>query len=169
MDGLQAPVDALVQICDLASGESIYDGREGQVVVTIFDVDAPVVRFGTGDLSAWATGGAGTGAMPRLRGWLGRVGDAVKVRGMFLHPRQVVAVMDAVDGVRAYRFVIDRVDHRDVLRCELVADPDADPEAIARAVRTRVRAGLRFDVEVRPVAEVPAADGPIVDVRAWEL
>ncbi|NIR36049.1 MAG: phenylacetate--CoA ligase, partial [Actinobacteria bacterium] len=61
-------------------------------------------------LSAWAMDEtASTEPTPRIRGWLGRVGDAVKVRGMFLHPRQVSAVMESVDGVDAYRFVIDRV------------------------------------------------------------
>jgi phenylacetate-CoA ligase len=166
-DGLRVPADALVQICDLSTGEAVYDGRTGEVVVTIFDVDAPVVRFGTGDLSAWAEAAAGDAA-PRIRGWLGRVGDAVKVRGMFLHPRQVSEVMDTVAGVGSYRFLIDRVDHRDVLRCEVVAGPDADPDAVAVAVRTAVRDGLRFDVDVRPVGEPTPAEGPIVDLREWD-
>ncbi len=167
--GLRVPDDALVQICDLSSGQAIYDDREGEVVVTIFDADAPVVRFGTGDLSAWASGGAAPPEpTPRIRGWLGRVGDAVKVRGMFLHPRQLSAVMGGVDGVDSYRFVIDRVDHRDVLRCELATAAGADRTAVADAVRSAVRDGLRFDVDVRAVGEPTAADGPIVDLRDWE-
>jgi phenylacetate-CoA ligase len=167
-DGLHVPADALVQICDLSTGHAIYDDREGEVVVTLFDPDAPVVRFGTGDLSAWVTGGTSGGEpTPRIRGWLGRVGDAVKVRGMFLHPRQVTTLMGAVAGVDSYRFVIDRVDHRDVLRCEFAATPDADPEVVAQAVRSSVREGLRFDVEVRQMAEPVAADPTIVDVRTW--
>lgn len=169
MDGLHVPADALVQICDLSTGEAIYDGREGEVVVTVFEADAPVVRFGTGDLSAWAMDEtASTEPTPRIRGWLGRVGDAVKVRGMFLHPRQVSAVMESVDGVEAYRFVIDRVDHRDVLRCELVPSSGADVEAVAGEIRSRVRDGLRFDVDVRAVAEPTVADGPIADTRRWD-
>jgi phenylacetate-CoA ligase len=169
LDGLHVPADALVQICDLSTGKAIHDGREGEVVVTIFEPDAPVVRFGTGDLSAWATDEtASTELTPRIRGWLGRVGEAVKVRGMFLHPYQVSAVMRSVDGVEAYRFVVDRVKHRDVLRCELVTEAGADPEAVARDVRSRVRDGLRFDIDIVPVAEPTAADGPVVDSRSWE-
>lgn len=168
IDGLRVPADALVQICDLSSGAAVYDEREGQVVVTIFDADAPLVRFGTGDLSAWSADTSGPDPAPRFRGWLGRVGDAVKVRGMFLHPRQVTAVMDAVAGVGAYRFVVDRADHRDLLRCELVPVPGTDPAAVVREVRARVRDGLRFDVDVRAVTELAAADGPIVDVRTWD-
>jgi phenylacetate-CoA ligase len=169
LDGLHVPSDALVQICDLSTGEAVYDEREGEVVVTTFEADAPVVRFGTGDLSAWATDETTSAEpTPRIRGWLGRVGDAVKVRGMFLHPRQVSAVMAAVEGVENYRFVVDRVNHRDVLRCELVPAPGADLDVLARDVRSRVRDGLRFDIEVQAVAEPTAADGPIADVRTWD-
>jgi len=169
LDGLHVPADSLVQICDLSTGEAIYDGREGEVVVTIFEPDAPVVRFGTGDLSAWALDDTTSAEpTPRIRGWLGRVGDAVKVRGMFLHPRQVSTVMAAVQGVEDYRIVVDRINHRDVLRCELVPAPGADLDSVARDVRARVRDGLRFDIEVLAVPEPTAADGPIADVRTWE-
>lgn len=169
LDGLHVPADALVQICDLTTGKAVYDGREGEVVVTILEPDAPVVRFGTGDLSAWALDETtSTEPTPRIRGWLGRVGDAVKVRGMFLHPRQVSAVMEAVEGVENYRFVVDRINHRDVLRCELVTSAGVDPEIVAREVRSRVRNGLRFDIDVMPVAEPTAADSPIVDSRSWD-
>jgi phenylacetate-CoA ligase len=168
-DGLHVPDDALVQVCDLSTGAARYDGGEGQVVVTILDARGPVVRFGTGDLSAWATDEAGDASIgtPRIRGWLGRVGDAVKVRGMFLHPRQVEQVMAEVPEVEGWRFVVDRVDHRDVLRCELVPAGAADVGALRSAVRERVRSGLRFDVEVTAVGAL-AGDGPIADVRVWD-
>lgn len=164
-DGLYVPADALVQICDFATGEAVYDDREGEVVVTVFYAAAPVVRFGTGDLSAWALDDV-DGPTPRIRGWLGRVGDAVKVRGMFLHPRQVTTVMDEMETVEAYRFVIDRVAHKDVLRCEVVPASGADGNAVSRQVRDRIRQGLRFDAEVALVPTVD--DGPIVDVRRWD-
>lgn len=169
MAGLHVPDDALVQVCDLSTGEAIYDEREGQVVVTIVDRDAPVIRLGTGDLSAWAVDETTSAVRtPRLRGWLGRVGDAVKVRGMFLHPRQIDAVMASVDGVEAYRFVVDRVDDRDVLRCEAVVSRGADTDSVTRRVRSSVRDGLRFDVEVLPVADIGGDGGSIVDSRTWE-
>ena len=164
-NGLLVPADALVEICDLTTGEPVYDDREGEVVVTVFDEAAPVVRFGTGDLSAWSFNDA-HGPTPRIRGWLGRVGDAVKVRGMFLHPRQVTAVMNDADDVAAYRFVIDRVEHKDVLRCEVVPAPGTDTNDVAQRIRDRVRQGLRFDSEVNIVAGVDG--GPIIDVRHWE-
>jgi phenylacetate-CoA ligase len=163
--GLHVPADALVQVCDLTTGESIDDHREGQVVVTVFERDAPVVRFGTGDLSAWAED-HGEGPTPRIRGWLGRVGDAVKVRGMFLHPRQVAATMDPIDEVKAYRFVIDREDHRDVLRCEVLLTSGVDDDEVVRVVGDRIHDGLRFKATVEVVTSLPEGD-VITDQRTW--
>lgn len=169
LDGLHVPADALVQICDLETGAAIYDHREGQIVVTLLRDDYPLVRFGTGDLSAWAEQSDDEAEpTPRIKGWLGRVGDAVKVRGMFLHPAQVRSVMEGAPGVTAYRFVIDRREHRDVLRCDVVAPGRDDAEALADAVRERVRAGLRFDVEVAVVDDLPAEPDVIDDRRTWE-
>jgi phenylacetate-CoA ligase len=168
MAGWHVPADALVQICDLSSGAAIYDGGQGQVVVTVLSPSVPVVRLGTGDLSAWhlepCPCGIGT---PRLRGWLGRVGDAVKVRGMFLHPRQVAEVMEGIEGVRSYRFAVDRVDNRDMLRCAVVRDP-AGRGDVVEEVRTKVRAGLRFDVDVQLVDDLPDGGPVIEDRRSWE-
>jgi phenylacetate-CoA ligase len=167
MSGLHVPDDALVQVCDLTTGAALHDGEEGQVVATVFARDYPLVRFGTGDLSAWADGDCSCGLRtPRLKGWLGRVGDAVKVRGMFLHPRQIAALMAAVPAVAAYRFVIDRAEHRDTLRCELVAGDGADPDALTAEVRERARSMLRFAVDVAAVAAVEG--GPLVDRRTWD-
>jgi phenylacetate-CoA ligase len=157
--GLAVPHDVLVQVCDILSGRPRYDGGEGQVVVTLLRPGQPLVRFGTGDLSAWRLGPDGD---LRLAGVLGRVGEAVKVRGMFLHPRQAAATLDGLDGVSAYRFVVGRAEHKDTLRCEIVAD---DPSVIDR-VHDRIRGQLRLSAEVVRVPSLPA--GPsIVDERDW--
>lgn len=167
LEGLHVPTDALVQVCDLTTGAARHDGGEGQLVATLFSADYPIVRFATGDLSAWLTEPCRCGRpTPRIAGWLGRVGDAVKVKGMFLHPRQVQGVLGPLAGVAGYRMVIDRVDHRDVLRCEFVADADAD-DGVDERVRRAVRDGLRFNVEVARVASLPEG-GPIDDRRTWD-
>ena len=168
--GLHVPSGALVEVCGLDDGLPRLDGGEGQVVVTVFSPHYPLVRFGTGDLSAFAAGECPCGRpTPRLVGWLGRTGEAVKVRGMFLHPRQVTAVMAQVPSVAAYRFVIDRVEHRDVLRCELVpAAEGIDHTHLAAEVHDTIRSGLRFDVEVQIVTALEAGANPITDVRTWE-
>ena len=167
-DGLHVPDDALVEVCALDDGQPRFDGGEGQVVVTLFSEHYPLVRFGTGDLSAFAEGDCACGRpTPRLVGWLGRVGEAVKVKGMFLHPRQVTQVMKQVPGVSAYRFLIDRVDHRDVLSCEIVLEQGAGDETVTD-VRERVRSGLRFDVAVSSVPSLEDQTSPITDRRTWD-
>ena len=168
MSGWHVPDDALVEVCGLEDGQPSLDGGEGQVVATLFSAHYPLVRFGTGDLSAFVAGECECGRpTPRLVGWLGRVGEAVKVRGMFLHPRQVHQAMAEVAGVSAYRFLVDRIDHKDVLRCEVVLEPGAAEDDVAQAVRGRVRSGLRFDVEVAAVPALEDETSVVVDLRTW--
>jgi phenylacetate-CoA ligase len=168
-EGLHLPEDRLVQVCDPQSGEALWDGREGEVVVTVLSPDYPLVRFGTGDLSAFLGEPCDCGiATPRIAGWLGRVGDAVKVRGMFLHPRQARAALDGFDGVERFRLVVDRHEHRDLLRCEVVARAGAHASRLPAAVRERIRSGLRFDAEVVLVDRLEPDSPVIVDVRSWD-
>jgi phenylacetate-CoA ligase len=164
MSGWHVPDDALVEVCGLDDGQPVLDGSEGQVVATVFSPHYPLVRFGTGDLSAFAPGECDCGRpTPRLVGWLGRVGEAVKVRGMFLHPRQVQQAMAGVTGVSAYRFLIDRIEHKDVLRCE----PGAAEDEVTKGVRAQVRSGLRFDIEVSVVPALEDEASTVVDLRTW--
>jgi phenylacetate-CoA ligase len=157
--GLALPDGVLVQICDPATGAPMDDDSIGQVVVTLLRPEQPLVRFGTGDLSAWRLG---ADSSLRLAGVLGRIGEAVKVRGMFLHPRQAAQALAAEPGIAAYRFVIDRIEHRDTLRCELVLAPDADA-GLADRVREKIRSQLRLAADV---VCVPALDdGPVLDDR----
>jgi len=168
-EGLHLPDDRLVCVCDPQSGEALWDGREGEVVVTVLSPDYPLVRFGTGDLSAFMTEPCDCGTpTPRIAGWLGRVGEAVKVRGMFLHPRQVRATLDGFDGVERFRLVVDRSEHRDRLRCEVVAREGAQAARLPAAVRERIRSALRFDAEVVLVEQLESDSPVIVDVRSWD-
>jgi phenylacetate-CoA ligase len=167
--GLHVPEDALVQVCALDDGQPVPAGEEGEVVVTLFRSDYAIVRLGTGDLSAFLDEPCSCGiATPRLAGWLGRVGEAVKVRGMFLHPRQVRAAMDGADGATAYRFVIERVDHRDELRCEVQAGADTDTDGLVERIRDRVRQSLRFNADVVLVESLDPAGPVLVDARRWD-
>jgi len=95
------------------------------------------------------------------------VGEAVKVRGMFLHPRQVHTVMDDLDGVAAYRFVVERPADRDELRVEVVPAGGADPAAVCERVREAVLSGLRFNVQVVAAGSL-GEDRPVLeDARTW--
>lgn len=175
IEGLHVPGDVVVQICDLTTGAAVSDGTQGQVVVTAFGTQYPLIRFGTGDLSSWLTEPCPCGrSAPRIAGWQGRVGDAVKVKGMFLHPAQVGSVMGGLSEVGAYRVVVDRVDHRDVLRCEVVpagaemSSSGSDEAGLAERVRDVMRQGLRFNVDVAVVDGLPDDALTFEDVREWE-
>jgi phenylacetate-CoA ligase len=163
-DGLRLPEGVLVQVCDLSTGEALTDEREGQVVVTLLRPEYPLVRFGTGDLSAWRLA---SGGELRLAGVLGRVGQAVKVRGMFLHPAQVQSALRDLPQVASYRLVVSRERHRDELRAEVVPSPGSDVAGVAAAVADRIKSALRFTAEVKVVDEL-AEEGVIVDQRVWD-
>lgn len=158
-----------VQVCDLSTGAPVETG-EGEVVVTLARSQAPLLRFGTGDLSAWVTDEHGnqvadTAGRRRLVGILGRSGEATKVRGMFLHPRQAATALEGVQGLLGFRFVITRKDHRDDVRCEYVGASGVDLDQV---LSERIRAALRFSAEVRQVAELPPDSPVLVDERSWE-
>lgn len=165
--GLVVPDDVLVQICDLDTGVPIDEG-EGQIVVTLLRTHYPMIRFGTGDLSAWIDGPDGPHGPDgrRLAGVLGRVGQAVKVRGMFLHPAQATRVIGAVSGVDKFRLVVDRDGHRDWLRCEVVTSR-ADAQSVLTEVADRVRQELRFGCTVDHVDALPDDASTIADIRDW--
>jgi phenylacetate-CoA ligase len=167
--GLHLPEDAFVEVCDSETGERLWDGRVGEVVVTLYETEYPLLRFGTGDLSAIDPEPCACGIpTPRLRGVLGRVGEAVKVRGMFLHPRQATEALAGVEGVERFRLVVERVEHRDVLRCELQIEDGDDGAELERLVGERIRATLRFNADVVVVDQLAPNSPPIVDLRSWE-
>jgi len=168
--GWHLPEDALVQVCDINTGRPLPPGQTGEVVVTLFHEAYPLIRFGTGDLSALDPEPCPCGrSTPRLVGWQGRVGDAVKVRGMFLHPRQAAEVMARFPEVAAWQMVVTREAHVDYLTCRVVpTDPGADREALAERLARAIREALRFRAEIAFVDALPADAPPILDQRTWE-
>lgn len=164
--GLRPSDGVYVEVCDPDSGEPVPPGEPGQVVVSVLEPALPLVRFGTGDVSRWVLGEDGS---LRLAGVLGRVGAAVKVRGMFVHPHQAAQVVTALRdrGAEAGRFVVERTGERDVLRLELVPADDADRTALVGTAVDRTREVLRVKPEVEIVGEL-GGDGVLVDARAWD-
>lgn len=166
-DGGLRPADGVyVEVCDPGSGEPVPPGEPGEVVVSVLEPALPLVRFGTGDVSRWKLGEDGS---LLLAGVLGRVGAAVKVRGMFVHPHQAAHVVTALRdrGADAGRFVVERAGDRDVLRLELVPGADADRTALVDTAVDRTREVLRVRPEVEIVGQL-GGDGVLVDLRVWD-
>lgn len=164
--GLHLDEGVVVEICD-PDGQPVPMGQVGEVVVTLLNPTYPLLRFGTGDLSAMVEEACPCGRPPvRLRGWLGRVGDVAKVRGMFLYPRQLEQAMAGLAGqVERWRAVVERDGHhRDVLLLQV--EGRAEPAAVREAVRAATR--LTPEVELLPPGSI-AADAPrLQDRRRWE-
>lgn len=169
-DGMVLAESLWAEIVAPGSGEPLPEGEVGELVVTPLRQDYPLIRFGTGDLSGFAPGQAASGhSNRRLRGWLGRADDAVKVKGMFLRPAMLAEVLAALPpdlpARPPARFVIDRTAERDRLTLEIAAAP-SDP--LGALLLARVRDVTRLGCELRwvtPETLTGTEAQPILDRR----
>ncbi|MDF1555709.1 MAG: AMP-binding protein [Deferrisomatales bacterium] len=161
---------AIVEIVDPTTGTPLPDGETGEVVVTLFNRAYPLLRLGTGDLSALDPGSCACGRhSPKLRGWLGRADQLVKVKGMFLHPGQVQGVLREFPEVKRYRAVATRDGNRD--QVTLYIDTGATPEpALVERLQQRLRDVLRIGVAVAAGddSRFPADGLVLADERVWD-
>lgn len=169
-DGWHVPSRMVIEILVPGDNRPASDDEAGQVVVTSPNEVYPLVRFGVGDLSAWDPEPCRCGrSSPRLVGFLGRVGEGVKVKGMFVHPRELAAALAPEPSVARYQAVVTE-DHsgQDVLtvRIEAAAGSTLDAAWVDRlGARIREAVKVRVGVEVVGVGTIPE-DGPaLVDER----
>ncbi|PCJ85060.1 MAG: AMP-dependent synthetase [Hyphomicrobiales bacterium] len=163
--------DVLVEIVDPETGKSMPHGQVGEVVVTTLRKDYPLIRFGTGDLSAFVEHDGVDGRTgPALQGWLGRADQAAKVRGMFVRPSQISALCQQVEGMERARLVIDRANEKDelMLCCEFSRDFSITDQA---ALQSRLAdifrnlCHLRTKISIVPHGSMPDDGQVIVDMR----
>ena len=168
-EGLVVDEDVLVEIVRPGTGDPVAPGEVGEVVVTSFNPDYPLIRFGTGDLSAVLPGASPCGRTNmRIKGWLGRADQTTKVKGMFVHPGQVVAVLKRHPELGRGRLVVDNPEHADrmTLHCELDRPPAGFAEAVATSIRELTK--LRGEVVFCAPGSL-ANDGRIIDdIRKYE-
>ncbi|MDD2883745.1 MAG: AMP-binding protein [Dechloromonas sp.] len=148
-EGLVVEEGVLVEIVRPGTGDPVPDGEVGEVVVTTFNTDYPLIRFATGDLSAILPGRSPCGRSNiRLRGWLGRADQTTKVKGMFVHPEQVAEIGRRHPEVPRLRLVVDNPEAQDrmVLRCEMAAADAALAAALVDSLRdvTKLRGAVEF-------------------------
>jgi len=171
--GLHLHPEVIVEVLDLATGAPAAPGQPGEVVATIFDEAYPLIRFATGDLSSFlAERPCSCGrTAPKLQGILGRVGDAVKVKGMFVLGSQVEEAARQFPEIARLQAVVTREAHQDRLHYLVELQPDAGAprpelaERIAAALRERLK--VRGEVEIVPPGTIPAGAGRIDDRRVW--
>lgn len=159
-EGFIIPQNQVVELVDPETGEPVEEGTPGEVVVTKFDKTYPLIRFGTGDMALMLPG---TG---RLRGLVGRSGEAVKVRGMFLHPNQLRFAVGAFDSIAAIQAVVTRDNDRDQVTLRVVQKDGAtvDAEFLKKAVSDTAR------LTINQVDLVDTIEGErlIIDQRIWD-
>lgn len=158
----------IVEVVDPTTGQHIEPGAQGEVVVTTFNETYPLIRFGTGDLSAFALGRCACGRKSaRLVGWLGRAGEAVKVRGMFVHPNQLRQAAAKFPSIQKIQGVVTRPDVRDHFALRVESHDTQIGDALKEAVQNLCRVSVD---EVQFVGEGAIPDGArgMVDERTWE-
>jgi len=169
--GMHICEEVLVEIVDQETGEPKGPGEAGEVVVTAFNKVYSLIRFGTGDLSAFVEEPCPCGrTSKRLLRILGRTGEATKVRGMFVHPRQVEEIVGRFPAITRWEVVVDRKGYQDemIFRIELKEGVDQAPllALLQKTIRDLLK--LRAEIEVVPANTLLETQGKIVDLRKWD-
>ena len=163
--GMVLDEDVIVEIVRPGTGDPVTDGEVGEVVVTTLNPDYPLIRFGTGDLSAVLPGACPTGRTnARIKGWLGRADQTTKVRGMFVHPSQIAEIVRRHPEVRRSRLVVSGEMASD--RMHLHIEVDGRPEGLAEKVAASIRdiTKLRGEVTLCAPGSLPN-DGKVIEDR----
>ena len=168
-EGLVLDEAILLEIVRPGTGDVLPDGEVGEVVVTVLNPDYPLVRFGTGDLSAVLAGPCPTGrSNTRIKGWMGRADQTTKVRGMFVHPSQVADVLRRHPEIAKARLVVEgeMANDRMTLKIELAGAPEGMSGAVAASVRDVTK--LRAEVLPVPTGSLPNDGKVIEDARTYD-
>ena len=167
-EGLVVDEEVIVEIVRPGTGDPVAEGEVGEVVVTPFNEDYPLVRFATGDLSAVLKGASPCGRTnTRIKGWMGRADQTTKARGLFVHPEQV-ALVAGRHGLGKARLVVGNDGGNDTITLRVERDGAPDPELMQA-----VEATLRDVTKLRGVVQFVAAgslpnDGKVIeDVRKY--
>ncbi|MBE0626005.1 MAG: AMP-binding protein [Burkholderiales bacterium] len=162
-EGMILDEGLLLEIVRPGTGDAVAPGEVGEVVITSFNHDYPLVRFGTGDLSAVLAGASPCGrSNVRIKGWMGRADQTTKVRGMFVTPKQVGEILRRHPEIAKARLVIAGATGNDdmTLRCEGGSAEAGLKAALIASIRDVTK--LRGDVEFVPAGSLPN-DGKVID------
>jgi phenylacetate-CoA ligase len=168
LEGMIVDEGVIVEIVRPGTGDPVPEGDVGEVVVTTFNRAYPLIRFGTGDMSAVLSGASPCGRTNmRIKGWMGRADQRTKVRGMFVDPEQIAEISKKHPGLGRLRLVIDWVNQADVMTLKVETNtPSAEIEkAMEGTIRTVCKVGGK--VEFASVGTLPNDGKVIDDVRKY--
>ncbi|MEZ5845018.1 MAG: AMP-binding protein [Hyphomicrobiaceae bacterium] len=168
LDGMIVDEGVILEIVRPGTGDPVGEGEVGEVVVTAFNRDYPMIRLATGDLSAILPGRSPCGRTNvRIRGWLGRADQTTKVKGMFVHPEQVAAIARRHPSLGRLRLVVGREGEQDsmVLRVESASGEPGLAETIGTTLQDVTK--LKGRVEVVAPGALPNDGKVIADERSY--
>jgi phenylacetate-CoA ligase len=153
----------ILEIVRPGTGDPVAPGEVGEVVITSFNKDYPLIRFATGDLSAVLPGTSPCGRTNvRIKGWMGRADQSTKVRAMFVTPRQVADVVRRHPEIARARLIVEGEvgNDRMTLKCEVNERPSGLSDAVVASIRDVTK--LRGEVELVAAGSLPN-DGKVID------
>ncbi len=168
-EGLVLDEGVIVEIVRPGTGDPVAEGEVGEVVVTVLNPDYPLIRFGTGDLSAVLAGHCPSGRTnTRIKGWMGRADQTTKVRGMFVHPGQIAEVVKRFPEVAKARLVVrgEMANDQMALQVETASPSESLQQQIAEAVRDVTK--LRGEVLCVAPGSLPNDGKVIEDARSYK-
>jgi phenylacetate-CoA ligase len=161
-EGMIVNEDLLLEIVRPGTGDPLPPGEVGEVVVTSFNPDYPMIRLATGDLSAVMPGSSPCGRTNmRVAGWMGRADQTTKIKGMFVHPQQLAELAKRHPELGRLRLIVKRANEQDAMT--LMAEAAAPAEALRTAVAATLNAvtKLRGEVQFAAPGSLPN-DGKII-------
>ena len=168
-EGLVLDENVIVEIVRPGTGDPVPEGEVGELVVTTLNPDYPLIRFGTGDLSAVLPGPCPTGRTNiRIKGWMGRADQTTKVRGMFVHPGQVAEIVKRFPQIEKARLVVTGAMANDQMTLQVETRELGDGLAAQIAEATRDVTKLRAEVTLLRPGELPNDGKVIEDARSYE-
>lgn len=169
VEGMIVDEGVIVEIVHPGTGDVLPLGEIGEVVVTLFSKEYPLVRFATGDLSAVMAGQSPCGRTNmRLKGWMGRADQTTKVKGMFIHPEQIATITKRHPEITRARLVVETIDAKDVmtLKCEVCKRGEALMSAITQSLQNvcKIKGTVAFAI----IDSLPKDGIVIDDQRSYE-
>ena len=165
MEGMIVDEGVLVEIVTPGTGDPVPEGEVGEVLVTSFNPDYPLVRFATGDLSAVMVGTSPCGrSNTRIKGWMGRADQTTKIKGMFVRPEQVAALVAKHEEIARVRVVASRQGEMDIMTVQIETEAQ-DAAVYQNSVLATLK--LKGSIELVGLGDLPRDGVVIEDQRSY--